>query len=154
MVFKVTLSVRRWLIPLGLLLLLTAAASSCAAREASQTPLPQVAPEPPQSAPESREPSLPPSEPLGLPLDEEVFSALDTEALLDIGYNEPGRIVTVEGNVVRTFHATALRGRPTFLDFKDPYQGWFTCVIWEEPRETGEPIWERFVATFPPSPES
>ena len=114
MIFKVALSVRRWLIPLGLLLLLTAAVS-CAAHEVSQTPLPQVAPEPPQSAPEAREPSLPQPEPSGLPLDEEVFSALDTEALLDIGYNEPGRIVTVEGNVVRTFYAQRQRESRPFL---------------------------------------
>lgn len=134
---------RWWLIPLGLFLLLTAAVS-CAVPEVSQ-PLPQA--EPPQSVPEVSEPPSSQPEPSGLPSGEEVFSALDTEALLDIGYNEPGRIVTVEGIVVRTFYATASKGKPTFLDFHDPYQGWFMCVIWEEDRE-------RFVATFPPSPES
>jgi micrococcal nuclease len=148
--FKVAISVRRWLIFLGLLLLLTSAVS-CAVPEASQ-PLPQAGP--PQSAPEAREPSVPQPGPSGLPSDEEIFSALDTEALLDIGYNEPGRIVTVEGNVVRTFYASASKGKPTFLDFHDPYQGWSMCVIWEEDRETGEPIRQRFVAAFPPSPES
>ena len=152
-VFRMALSVKRWLIPLGLLLLLTPAVS-CAVPEASQTPLPQVEPEPSQLPSEASEPSLPQPEPSGLPSDEEVFSALDTEALLDIGYNEPGRIVSVEGNVVRTFYATASKGKPTFLDFHDPYQGWFMCVIWEENKETGEPIRERFVAAFPPSPES
>jgi len=137
------LGVARWLIPLGLLFLVTSAVS-CAILEASQ-PSSQV--EPPQLVPEAGEPSLPQPEPPGLPPAEEVFRALDTEALLDIGYNEPGRIVTVEGTVVRTFYAEESKGEPTFLDFHDPYPGWFMCVIWEEDRDS-------FVEIFPPSPES
>ena len=149
-VFRIALSVMRFLIPLGLLLLVTAI--SCAAPEASQVLLPQAEPE--ELPPEAGGPSLLQPEPPLLPTDEEVFSALDTEVLLDIGYNEPGRIVTVEGTVVRTFYATESKGKPTFLDFHDPYQGWFMCLIWEEDRESGEPIREKFVAAFPPSPES
>jgi micrococcal nuclease len=148
--FKIALGVVRWLIPLGLFLLVVAI--SCAAPEASQ-PLPQQA-EPEELPPEVSEPSLPQPEPPLLPSGEEVFSALDTPALLDIGYNEPSRIVTVEGTVVRTFYAAESKGKPTFLDFHDPYQGWFMCLIWEEDSESGEPIRENFVATFPPSPES
>jgi len=147
--FRVVLSAVRWLIPLGLLILV--AAVSCAAPQASQ-PLPQAEPE--ELPPEASEPSLPQPEPPLLPSGEEVFSALDTEVLLDIGYNDPDRIVTVEGTVVRTFYATESKGKPTFLDFHDPYQGWFMCVIWEEDRESGEPIREKFVAAFPPNPES
>lgn len=150
-VFRKAFGFGRWLIPLGLLIAVSTV--SCAVPEASQ-PLPQVAPEPPQSAPEASQPSSPQPEPVELPLDEEVFSALDTEALLDIGYNEPGRIVTVEGTVVKTFYAVSSKGSPTFLDFHDPYPGWFTCVIWEEDRETGEAIRDSFVAAFPPNPES
>jgi len=142
----------RWLVTLGLLLVVTSAVS-CAAPEAGQ-PLPQVKPEPSHLAPEDGRPSPLQPEPPGLPSDEEVFSALDTEALLDIGYHEPGRVVTVEGTVVGAFYATESKGKPTFLDFHDPYPGWFTCVIWEEDRETGEAIRDRFVATFQPNPES
>ena len=141
----------RWLVPLGLLLVVTSAVS-CAAPEAVQ-PLPPVEPELPHLAPEAGG-SLPQPEPPGLPSDEEVFSALDTETLLDIGYHEPGRVVTVEGTVVGAFYATESKGKPTFLDFHDPYPGWFTCVIWEEDRETGELIRDRFVAAFQPNPES
>ena len=148
-VFRIALRVMRFLIPLGLLLLVTAI--SCATPEASQV-LPQAETE--ELPSESSEPSLPQPEPLLLPLGEEVFSALDTQALLDIGYNETGRTVTVEGTVVRTFYAAESKGKPTFLDFHDPYQGWFMCLIWEEDRESGELVREKFVATFPPNPES
>ena len=124
----------RWLIPLGLLLLVTSAVS-CA-------------------APESSQPALPQAEPAPLAPDEEVFDALDTETLLDIGYSEPDRVVVVEGVVVRTFYARTSPGSPTFLDFHEPYQDWFACIIWEEDRVTGEPIREKFLQAFPPSPES
>ncbi len=148
-VFRTVLSVIRWLIPVGLFLLV--AVISCATPEAIQ-PMPQA--EPPQLPPEAGESLLPQEEPERPPSGEEIFSALDTEALLDIGYDTPDRIVTVEGTVVRTFYATESKGGPTFLNFHDPYQGWFTCLIWEEDRETGEPIRDKFVAAFPPSPES
>jgi hypothetical protein len=64
--------------------------------------------------------------------EEEVIDALDTEKLLNIGYNHPEAVVT---------------GKPTFLDFHDPYEGYFTCIIWEEDRQS-------FIEAFPPNPES
>ena len=143
--------VMRWLIPLGLLLLLTTAVS-CAAPQASQPPLPQE--EPPELPSETSQPSLPQPEPSKLPSDEEAFNALDTETLLDIGYNEPDRVVIVEGTVVRTFYASSSKGKPTFLNFHDPYQDWFKCIIWEEDKETREPIRDKFMAAFPPNPET
>ena len=57
----------RWLIPLGLLLLLLTSVISCAAPEASQPSFPQSRP------PESSS-------------DEKALDALDTQTLLDIGY--------------------------------------------------------------------
>jgi endonuclease YncB( thermonuclease family) len=137
------LSVMRWLIPVGMLLLVTSVVS-CAAPEAGQPALPQAEPAPSPSEAGEPEPAQP--EPASLPSDEEVFDALDTGVLLDIGYNEPDRVVVVEGVVVRTFYARTSKGSPTFLDFHDPYQDWFACVIWEEDRE-------KFLQAFPPSPE-
>lgn len=142
--------VMRWLMPLGLSLLLLASVISCAAPEAGQPLLPQ--PEP--AVPEVSQPSLPQPGPPESPSDEEALGALDTETLLDIGYDEPDRVVLVEGIVVRTFYARTSKGKPTFLDFHDPYQGWFKCVIWEEDRETLEPIRDRFIEAFPPDPET
>ncbi|GAG19155.1 unnamed protein product, partial [marine sediment metagenome] len=125
---------------------------SCAAPQASQPLLPQ--PEPPELPSEANQPSLPQPEPPELPSDEGAFDALDTETLLDIGYNEPDRVVVVKGMVVRTFYASSSKGKPTFLDFHDPYQDWFKCVIWEEDRETQEPIRDKFIEAFPPNPET
>ena len=128
----------RWLVSLGLSFLLLAAAIGCAvpeAPQAGQSPSPQ---------PEPAEPSS----------DEEVFDALDTEALLDIGYSEPDKTVIVEGVVVRGFYAETSKGSPTFLDFHDPYHDWFKCVIWCEDKETLEPVRDRFITAFPPDPET
>ena len=80
-------------------------------------------------------------------VEEEVVDALDTEKLLDIGYNHPEKVVTVEGVIVRTYYAQKSKGKPTFLDFHDPYEGYFTCIIWEEDRQG-------FIEEFPPNPES
>jgi hypothetical protein len=74
---------------------------------------------------------------------EQVIDALDTDKLLDIGYNQPDKIVTVEGDIVRTYYAIGSKGQPTFLNFHDPYEGYFTAVIWGDDR--GE---------FPANPES
>ena len=128
----------RRLVSLGLSFLLLAAAIGCAVPEAPQTG------QPPSPQPESAEPSS----------DEEVFDALDTEALLDIGYSEPDKTVIVEGVVVRGFYAETSKGSPTFLDFHDPYEDWFKCVIWCEDKETLEPVRDRFIAAFPPDPET
>jgi len=90
------------------------------------------------------------------PLEEEekVIDALDTDNLLDLGYNQPERVVTVEGVIVRTYYAKNSKGLPTFLDFHDPYEGYFKCIIWKEDRQTGEPIRDKFIQAFPPNPET
>ena len=85
---------------------------------------------------------------------EEAIDALDTDKLLDIGYNYPEKVVTVEGVIVKTYYAKKSKGQPTFLDFHDPYQGYFTCIIWKEDRQTDEPIREKFIEAFPPNPET
>ena len=85
---------------------------------------------------------------------EQVIDALDTDKLLEIGYSHPEEVVTVEGIVVRTYYAERSKGQPTFLDFHDPYEGYFTCIIWKEDRQTGEPIRDKFIEAFPPNPET
>lgn len=45
-----------------------------------------------------------------------------------------GKIVAVKGRVVDAHYASNSRGRPTFLNFRRPYQGAFTAVIWGEQR--------------------
>ena len=72
-----------------------------------------------------------------------IIDALDTDKLLDIGYNQPDKIITVEGDIVRTYYARGSKGQPTFLNFHDPYEGYFTAVIWGDDRDK-----------FPPNPES
>jgi hypothetical protein len=84
----------------------------------------------------------------------EVIDALDTEKLLDIGYNHPEDVVTVEGVIVKTYYAEKSKGEPTFLDFHDPYEGYFNCIIWKEDIAAGELIRDKFVKTFPPNPET
>ena len=74
---------------------------------------------------------------------EQVIDALDTDKLLDIGYNQPDKIITVEGEIVRTYYARGSKGQPTFLNFHDPYEGYFAAVIWGDDR-----------GKFPPNPES
>jgi len=86
--------------------------------------------------------------------EQEVIDALDTEKLLDIGYNHPENVVTVEGVIVGTHYAEESKGEPTFLDFHDPYEGYFKCIIWKEDIETGELIRDKFIQTFPPNPET
>lgn len=77
------------------------------------------------------------------PKQEEIINALDTDKLLDIGYNHPDQVIIVEGVIVGTYYAKSSKGQPTFLDFHDPYQGYFTALIWGSDRPQ-----------FPPSPES
>ncbi|MFP3975141.1 MAG: thermonuclease family protein [Dehalococcoidia bacterium] len=48
----------------------------------------------------------------------------------------------VEGTIVLTHYAEDSNGQPTFLNFHDPYEDYFTCVIWGEDRPD-----------FPPHPE-
>ena len=54
-----------------------------------------------------------------------------------------GQYVIVTGTVVLTYYAEDSNGKPTFLNFHDPYEGHFTCVIWGDDREY-----------FPDEPES
>ena len=74
---------------------------------------------------------------------EQVIDALDTDKLLDVVYHQPDKIITVEGDIVRTYYAKGSKGQPTFLNFHDPYEGYFTAVIWGDDR-----------GKFPPNPES
>jgi len=88
------------------------------------------------------------------PTAEQVIDALDTTKLLQIGYSHPEEVVTVEGVIVRTYYAKNSEGKPTFLDFHDPYEGYFMCVIWQEDKQTGKPIRDKFIEVFPPNPET
>ena len=54
---------------------------------------------------------------------------------------------TVEGTVVTTYYAETSKGKPTFLDFHDPYEGYFKGLIWGNDRA-------KFVEEFPPDPET
>ncbi len=45
-----------------------------------------------------------------------------------------GQSVVVDGTVATTDYASGSTGSPTFLDFHDPYQGYFKVVIWGENR--------------------
>ncbi|GAH86024.1 unnamed protein product [marine sediment metagenome] len=54
----------------------------------------------------------------------------------------------------RTTYAEKSKGQPTFLDFHDPYEGYFKCIIWQEDRQTDEPIRDKFIEAFPPNPET
>lgn len=75
--------------------------------------------------------------------EEEVLNALDTKTLLA----HVGEVRILEGSVVRTYYAEKSKGKPTFLDFHDPYKGYFTAVIWEDDRD-------KFTQAFPPNPET
>jgi len=75
-------------------------------------------------------PSLPGETPV-TEHEEQVIDALDTATLLA----HAGEIGIVEGVVVRTYYAQSSKGQPTFLDFHDPYEGYFTAVIWGEDRD-------------------
>jgi len=75
--------------------------------------------------------------------EEQVLDALDTEILLD----HAGEVRTVEGIVVRTYYAEKSKGKPTFLDFHDPYEEYFKALIWDDNRD-------KFIEAFPPNPET
>jgi len=94
------------------------------------------------------------TEPTAEQVAEQTIDALDTDKLLEIGYSHPEKIVTVEGIIVRTYYAKNSKGKPTFLDFHDPYEGYFQCVIWQEDKQTGESIRDKFIQAFPPNPET
>lgn len=46
-----------------------------------------------------------------------------------------GTTATVDGTIVLTHYAPTEEGQPTFLDFHNPYQGYFEVVIWVENRK-------------------
>lgn len=71
--------------------------------------------------------------------EEQVIDALDTATLLA----HAGEIRTVEGVMVRAYYAHSSGGQPTFLNFHDPYEGYFTALIWGDDRDK-----------FPPEPET
>ena len=58
-----------------------------------------------------------------------------------------GQTKVVEGRIVGTYYAANTRGKPTFLNFHMPYQGYFKCVIWGRDRQ-------KFMEKFPPNPET
>lgn len=53
----------------------------------------------------------------------------------------------VEGVIVGTYYHKDGKGKPTFLDFHIPYEGYFKCVIWGSDRD-------KFTEQFPPNPET
>ena len=53
-----------------------------------------------------------------------------------------GQYRIVEGTIVRTYYAQKSKGEPTHLNFHDPYQDYFNCLIWGDDRPK-----------FPPNPE-
>ena len=75
--------------------------------------------------------------------EEEVIAALHTETLLA----HAGEVRIVEGIVVTTYYAEKSKGKPTFLDFHDPYEGYFKALIWDDNRD-------KFIQAFPPNPET
>ena len=83
----------------------------------------------------------------------------DVETIIDcievrsevISWEEAGSYIgqakVVEGTVVGTYYHKTGKGAPTFLDFHEPYEGYFKCVIWGSDRG-------KFVKEFPPNPET
>ena len=68
-----------------------------------------------------------------------------------ISWEEAGSYIgqqkVVEGIVVGTHYAADTKSQPTFLDFHEPYQGYFKCIIWGRDRD-------KFIKEFPPNPET
>ena len=68
-----------------------------------------------------------------------------------IGWEEAGSYIgqhkVVEGIVVGSHYAADIKSQPTFLDFHEPYQGYFKCIVWGRDRQ-------KFIEAFPPDPET
>ena len=68
-----------------------------------------------------------------------------------IGWEEAGDYIgqykIISGVIVGTYYAEDVKGKPTFLNFHMPYEGYFTCVIWGSDRA-------KFNREFPPNPET
>jgi hypothetical protein len=58
-----------------------------------------------------------------------------------------GQHKVVEGTIVGTYYAADTKSKPTFLNFHEPYQGYFKCIIWDADRK-------KFITEFPPNPET
>jgi hypothetical protein len=57
-----------------------------------------------------------------------------------------GQTRAVEGVIEGTYYARTSKGKPTFLNFHMPYEGYLTCVIWGSDRE-------KFITLFHSAPE-
>lgn len=68
-----------------------------------------------------------------------------------ISWEEAGHFIgqrkAVEGTIVGTYYASSVNGKPTFLNFHMPYEGYFTCIIWGSDKP-------KFDKEFPPDPET
>jgi hypothetical protein len=60
--------------------------------------------------------------------------------------NYVGNRGTVEGTIVATRYLTSTNGKPTFLNFNNPYKGFFTCLIWGSDRD-------KFIRSYAADPE-
>lgn len=58
-----------------------------------------------------------------------------------------GQIKAVEGVIAGSYYARSSKGKPTFLNFHIPYEGYLTCVIWGSDRE-------KFTTAFHSDPET
>jgi len=58
-----------------------------------------------------------------------------------------GQNKVIDGVVVGARYATNVRGKPTFLNFNNPYSGYFTCVLWDSDRP-------KFIGKFSSPPEA
>ena len=115
------------LVLLGLLILLALSAACSSSSTGGGTTSIREAPTP------SPSPSLSPP-PSALP-SEVCIDALRTDTLLDYGYNHPDEIICVEGTILDSYYALSTNGQPTFLNFHDPHEGWFTALIWGSDRD-------------------
>jgi hypothetical protein len=57
-----------------------------------------------------------------------------------------GQTRAIEGVIAGTYYARTSKGKPTFLNFHMPYEGYLTCVIWGDDRE-------KFITQFKSAPE-
>jgi hypothetical protein len=60
--------------------------------------------------------------------------------------NYVGKKGTVEGTIVVTRYLNSTNGKPTFLNFNNPYKGYFTCLIWGSDRD-------KFIRNYAADPE-
>jgi len=58
-----------------------------------------------------------------------------------------GQYKIVDGIIVDSYYARNSKGKPTFLNFHKPYEGYFKCVIWGSDRA-------KFIEEFQSDPET